>query len=177
MRPFITCLLVVGLLAGVYCYTNFANSVRPEAIEYKATYATGKYSIRLSRTFDCVADTDFGNGNALEVVFKDKKVLQRSDKVDRNEPITVELPDVEVGRNAVYIEANLPSSFSLEFGSGGQTESQSHAMRAEILKDKSVIAKESFWIATGLDSVSGTISFSVKATDENESEKEHDHDH
>ena len=177
MRPFITFLLVVGLLAGVYGYTNFANSVRPPAIEYKATYATGNYSIRLSRTFDCVANVEFGFETALEVVIKKKKVLNRKDKVGRTEPILVELPDVEVGRNAVFVEANLPSSFSLDFDDPGQLESPSHAMKVEILKDKSVIAEETFWIAPGLDSVSGTIAFSVDAIDSQVPEKEHGHDH
>lgn len=177
MRPFITCLLVIGLLAGVYCYTNFANSVRPDAIEYKATYAVGNYSIRLSRTFDCTANTDFGFDTALAVVFKDQKVLHRSDKVDRNESVSVVLPDVEVGRNAVFVEANLPSSFSLDFDDPGQFESPSHAMKVEILKDKSVIAEETFWIAPGLDNVSGTIAFPVDSIDSQDTEKEHGHDH
>ncbi len=175
MRPIISILLAVGLLAGIYCYTNFANSVRPTAIEYKASYASGKYSVRLSRTFDCVANVDFGFDTALEVRFKEEKILHRSDKVLRSEPILIDLPTVELGRNAVYVEANLPSALSADFSGGFDSMgSQSHAMRVEVLKDKTVIAESSFWISSGLDSVTGTIYFSV---DSEEEEKQHDHDH
>lgn len=173
MRPVLTLIIAVSLLSGIYAYTQFADQVRPLQVEYNPEFAETPFSIRLSRTFDCEGNVEFGLGASLLVLFKDKKVLERTDLVVASETIEIELEDVEVGRNSVYFEANLPSlnsgfsSFeetslpSEEASEADPFASKSHAMRVEILQEGVVIEDRSFWIEPGLNSVSGAVEFQV----------------
>ena len=175
MRPVITILIAIFLLSGIYAYTEFANHVRPEPVEYVANYSESRDSVRINRTFDCVGNAEFGMPMSLGLIFKEDKVINREDKVPASEIIEIELPKVEVGRNAIEVFANLPDQFSIDIDEGGEAEfdsfdAKADAMRVELLRDGNVIAQETFWVEPGLNSVSGSLYFEIK--DENNPEAE-----
>ena len=176
MRPVITILIAVVLLAGIYAYTDFANRVRPETVEYKADFSESKYAVRIDRTFDCMGNPDFGLPEALQLIFKEEKVVNRKDRVPAGETIEVDLPNVEVGRNIIEVIANLPSEFAMDFGETGSSgfdsfESKSDALQVVLMRDGNEIAKESFWVEPGLNSVSGSLFFEIEEPREEEQEQ------
>ncbi|MDB4778209.1 hypothetical protein OAG68_02010 [bacterium] len=165
MRPFLTLLIAVVLMAGIFAYTRFAESVRPEPVQYVADFSKSKYSVRLHRTFDCAANTEFQINTSLALNFKDTRI-ERKKNIPSTEQVEFELPGVEVGTNSIYVTANLPTRMALDFEndeniSFNSFQSKAHAMQIELLQDGNVVEQETFWIASGLNSVSGTLHFEI----------------
>ncbi len=170
MRPFLTLLIAIVLMSGIFAYTRFAESVRPEPVQYVADFSKSKYSVRLHRTFDCAANTEFRINTSLVLAFKDTKI-ERKKTIRSTEQVEFELPGVEVGANSFTVTANLPARSALDFENNGNVsfdsyQSKAHAMQIELLQDGNVIEQETFWIASGLNSVSGTLHFEISKESE-----------
>lgn len=169
MRPLFTLLIAIGLMSGIYAYTQFAESVRPEPIQYEADFSASKYLVRIHRTFDCAANPDFRIPNSLILTFKKKEYL-RTEKIAAAEPIEFSLEGVEVGKNSINVVANLPSQLSMDFQdnptpSFDAFRAKAHAMQIELLRDNQVIAAQTYWIDSGLDSVSGSLYFEIEESE------------
>jgi hypothetical protein len=176
MRPIITILIAIFLLAGIYAYTDFANRVRPETVEYQADFSDSKYTVRVNRTFDCMGNAEFGLPQALGLVFKQEDVINREDRVPASETIEVDLPGVEIGRNIIEVVANLPNELAMNFDENGESgfdsfEAKSDAMQVVLMRDGNEIAKETFWVEPGLNSVSGSLYFEIEKLRDEEDEQ------
>ena len=170
MRPVLTILFAVVLMSGIFAYTQFAERVRPEPVQYQADFSDSKYVVRLNRTFDCAGNPEFGLENSLVILFKDQKIA-RTEAVPASEKIEFELPEVEIGRNSIFVEAYVPNQFdSFDEPTFDSFDVRSAAMQIELLRDGVVIAEQTFWIEPGLNSVSGSLSFEIE--DEQLSEDE-----
>ena len=111
MRPILALLLSTLLFSGVYVYTEFAESVRRPPLEIKPKFASGSYSVRIDRTFDCVGDEDWGDVASLVVKFRGEEILRRTDRVPASEAILLDpLQHVEQRENEIYVFANLTNS-------------------------------------------------------------------
>lgn len=162
MRPLLTILFAILLMSGIFAYTKFADSVRPEPVQYQADFSESTYIIRLNRTFDCASKPEFDLKNSLVFMFKDQ-TISRSDLVPSSEKIEFRLPKVEVGRNSVFVEAYLANAID-DFAepSFDSFDVKSNALQIELIRDGSVIEEKTFWVEPGLNSVSGTLYFEIK---------------
>lgn len=155
-------------MSGIFVYTRFADSVRPEPVHYQADFSKSLYRVRLNRTFDCASKSEFDLTTSLLFKFKDESV-SRSDLIPSSERIEFELPKVEIGRNSVFVEAYLAEDLDrFSEPNFDAFDAKQHALQIELLRDGSVIAEKTFWVEPGLNSVSGTMYFEIR--DEMESE-------
>lgn len=162
MRPVLTILFSVVLMSGIFAYTQFAERVRPDPVQYQADFSDSQYVVRLNRTFDCKGNPEFGLENSLVVLFKDQK-FALTDPVPATEKIEFELPEVEVGRNSIFVEAYLPNDLeNFDEPAFDSFDVRSAAMQIELLRDGNVIAQQTFWIEPGLNSVSGSLNFEIE---------------
>ena len=170
MRPFIAILLTASLFAGVYGYTRFVDSVRVPPLEIQPRFASGQYSLRITRTFDCEGDPDF-DVDSLVIRFRGTEILKRSDEIPQNELVEIRpLENVEQLANEVYVSANLkPADDDWD----DEVSQSHHAMRVEVFDGEISIADKTLWLEPGSDSISGTVSFETAVESADDS---HDHD-
>ena len=112
MRPLITLLLVSTLIGGMWAYIQFKESVVRAPAVIKVAFAVQPTKLVIYRTAPIFTD-GFGDP-ALKVSIKDKvvKTIDR-DVVPASEILKIEIPDVEIGKNSVYVAANFsnPDAF------------------------------------------------------------------
>ena len=107
IRPIAALLITILLFAGVYGYTTFVESIRRPPLQVQESFATGEFSVRITRTFDCIGDPDF-DVDSLVVRFRGKDLVRRSDKVPQNEIIEIRpLENVTQLDNELYVAASL----------------------------------------------------------------------
>ena len=173
IRPIAALLITILLFAGVYGYTTFVESIRRPPLQVQESFATGEFSVRITRTFDCIGDPDF-DVDSLVVRFRGKDLVRRSDKVPQNEIIEIRpLENVTQLDNELYVAASLTLADSDDWDDdvareahpdGNQdqpapTESMLGAMRVQVMKGALTVADDTFWQEPGSTSVEGSVSF------------------
>ena len=56
MRPLLALTITFFLIGGVFAYTQFADSVRREAIEYEVDFSRQEYSVEIRKSFSAAPD-------------------------------------------------------------------------------------------------------------------------
>ena len=180
MRPALALLLSVLLFSGVYAYTQFAESVRRPPLQIKPNFASGSYSVRIDRTFDCVGDEDWGDVASLVVKFRGEEILRRTDRVPASEVIRIDpLEHVEQLENEIYVFANLSNSGTVNdwgdepadkdsWEQAGQDEatlpivsSVNHALRIVAKRGDQQLTEKTIWLEPGAMTIEGTLSFAA----------------
>ena len=160
MRPFLTLLIVIGLMAGMGSYINFAKSIQRESQDFSVDYASGKFEVLVERSFECVP-FEIAEVNAIEVRLKGEPVFVSKERL----PVDVEVrfaidEGVELGDNELLIVANR------DFLSEGLA-----AIKTTVLWNDIPIKTQTITAEPGLEMVTGTVLFHVD--DAQESDHEH----
>lgn len=144
-------------MGGMYGYLDFANRVRRPAVKYKAEFSSASYALEIERTFDCVGD-EIVELSAIEVRFRGKTIYQTMDALPASAPLKIAIPDgVELGENELAVTANR------DLG-----ETSLAVMRVTLFQDDVEIRTEAIVSEPDLETVSGTVSFTIEreASDE-----------
>lgn len=112
MRPLITILMVVTLISGMWAYVEFKNSVVRPPREIIVDFAEKETTLLIRRSAPLYDGGGLG-GPALSVEIKGKTVLEINRAIAADETIEVKIPDVEIGKNSINVQANFedPESF------------------------------------------------------------------
>lgn len=162
MRPFLTLLIVIGLMVGTGSYIKFANSIQRESQEFSVDYATGKFEVLVQRSFECVP-FEIAEVNALEVRLKGKTVYVSKENVPVDAEVRFSIDEgVEIGDNEILIVANR------DFLSEGLA-----AIQTTVLWNEIPIKTETITAEPESEMVSGTVVFHVDDAQDLESEHEH----
>lgn len=155
MRPLITILLVCFLIGGMYGYLKFADSVKRPDANYQATPEQKVVSAEIQRSAALYADSGF-DLVALKVDFKGKTILEEKNTVTADQPISVELPDVEKGLNTISVLANFedPEKFLSDTPSPSL-----YAMDVVIRVDGNEVQRQTFTSPTSTTPVGGQVKF------------------
>ncbi len=155
MRPLITILLVSFLIGGMYGYLKFADSVKRPDANYKATPEQKTVTVDIHRSATLYADAGF-DVDALKVDFKNKTILQNQSNVPADEPISIELPEVEKGRNTISVFANFedPEKFLSDAPSPSL-----FAIDVVIGVDGDEIHRQTFSNQTSITPIGGQVTF------------------
>ncbi len=170
MRPAITILIFTILMLGIFSYTRFAESVRPSPPTFLIKKATGVYTLKVTRTFDC-EQNEFGE--SLLVQFKNQVLLSRKDTVPASELLNIPPLDVvELGGNIIYVEANINADIDFDsfddapasFDANSEWE-QPRAMKIEVFRDGNLLAEKTIWSSQGITKISDSIEFTARKID------------
>ncbi len=160
MRPLITILLVCFLIGGMYGYLKFADSVKRPDANYQATPEQKIVTAEIHRSAPLYADAGFDVA-ALKVDFKNETLLQEQNNVPADQPISIELPEVEKGRNTVGVFANFedPEKFLSDTPSPSL-----FAIDVVIRVDGNEIQRQTFSSQTSTTPVGGQVTFDTTVT-------------
>ncbi len=159
MRPLLTIMMVTLLIGGMWAYVKFKDSVsRPRAV-VKVEYSKKPTRLVVLRSASLFDGGGLG-GPAVEVSIKSRQVLKLERTVSAEEVIEVDLPDVEVGKNTVYVAVNFedPDAFLSD-----QKPLSLYAMEAVILQGSRQLHRQTF-TSTEPFIVGGDILFEVPPT-------------
>lgn len=150
MRPLLTLLIVISLMAGTGAYIRFANSIQRESQDFTTDYATGKFEVLVERSFECLP-FEIAEVNALEVRLKGKAVYVSKNNVPIDSEIRFSIDaGVEIGDNEILVLANR------DFLSEGLA-----AIKTTVLWNDIPIQTEIITADPESEMVSGTILFHV----------------
>jgi len=112
MRPLLTLLMVALLIGGTWGYVKFKNSVSRPATVVETTFSKKPTRLIILRSAPLFDGGALG-GPAVEVSIKSKPFFTLNRTVAPEEPIEIEIPDVEVGKNTVNVAVNFedPEAF------------------------------------------------------------------
>ena len=115
MRPIITLLIVVLLIGGMWLYVDFKNSVVRPPTEVAVELAEKKTTLLIRRSAPLYDGGGLG-GPALTVSIKDQTVLELKRTIASVEVVEIEIPNVEIGKNTINVQANFedPEAFLSE---------------------------------------------------------------
>lgn len=154
MRPVLTLLGTVLLLASIYAYTEFAQRVKNSATSFVLKEARGEYSATITCTLDCAANPDF-DLPAIEVRLADQILLARQESLPRMTQLVIEsLPQVVLGRNEVIVLGNFAARNEVQ-----ATANEQGCLRIQIFQDGAPIAEQTFWTEPGQPMVVGAVMF------------------
>ena len=160
MRPFLALAITFFLIGGVFAYTQFADSVRREAVEYKVDFSRQEYSVEIRKSFAAAPDPIFG-APSLKVKFKGEEILSRTDVIPAVETIEIRpLEGVEVGDNELFISVNQESA-----------EAALAVVLVTVKEDDIPVTEVTLTATPGLPVVSGSVQFQTTKSNRD------DHDH
>jgi hypothetical protein len=112
MRPLLTLLMVALLIGGTWSYIKFKNSVSRPASVVETKFSQKPTRLKILRSAPLFDGGALG-GPAVEVAIKSNSFLTINRSVPPDEPIEVEIPDVEIGKNTVNVAVNFedPEAF------------------------------------------------------------------
>ena len=105
MRLIATLLIVCFLIGGMYAYLKFADSVVRPNSNFQPVAETKTITAEINRSATLYADSGFDIAS-LKVTLADQVVLASDSTIAADEELEVELPNVERGRNTIFIQAN-----------------------------------------------------------------------
>ncbi len=170
MRPLLTLLMVALLIGGTWGYVKFKNSVSRPASVVETKFSQKPTRLVILRSAPLFDGGALG-GPAIEVAIKSKSFLTLNRTVLPEEPIEVEIPDVEVGKNTVNIAVNFedPEAFLSE------TKPFSlYAMEVIISQGSRELHRQTFTSAEPFI-VGGDVLFRVEADQSRVGQDSHDH--
>ncbi len=155
MRPFITILLVCFLIGGMYGYLKFADSVKRPVSNYQATPESKTVTAEIQRSATLYADTGF-DLLALKIDYKGQTILQLEDTLTADQPVSVELPEVEKGLNTISVLANFedPEQFLSDTPAPSL-----YALDVVILVDGNEVHRQTFSSPTSTTPIGGQVKF------------------
>lgn len=155
MRPLITLLLICFLIGGMYGYLKFADSVKRPDSNYQATPEQKSVSVAIQRSATLYADSGF-DVVALKVDFQGKTILEENDTVTADQPVSIELPEVEKGLNTISVLANFedPEKFLSDAPSPTL-----YAMDVVIRVDGNEVQRQTFTSPTSTTPIGGQVKF------------------
>ena len=160
MRPILALVITFCLIGGVFAYTQFADSVRREAIEYKVDFSRQQYSVEIRKTFVAAPDPIFATPS-LKVKFKGDEILSRTDVIPATETIEIRpLEGVEVGDNELFISVNQELS-----------EASLAVVMVTVKEDDIPVTETTITATPGLPVVSGSVLF--QSTQLNRDDQDH----
>ena len=170
MRLLVALVIPLILFGSVYAYVEFAERIRPAASQSTVPIDEANWTVRIERTFDCRGDADFGTP-AIKVQFRGRDLLARSGLVKATEAITVDLSDVELGANDLYVETQVVARLGLEAGDSEFDSASSSepvkqppaAMRVRVFRNRQAVADKTFW-QESTRRIVGTVEFSSSST-------------
>jgi len=161
VRPIYAILISIGLIAGVYYYIQFSDSVRREPPELQIDYAQGEYTIEIVQSFDCTGDPIF-ESESLKVMFKGETIFANSDPIPKDEATLItNVQGVEAGENEIFVSANMEAPTD---GLG--------AMKVTVKRNDTPVAEKLLTSEPGLSAVSGAVVFTIEDSEDHD---EHDH--
>ena len=115
MRPIITLLIVALLIGGMWLYVDFKNSVVRPPTEVVVKLAEKKTTLLIRRSAPLYDGGGLG-GPALTVSIKGETILKLERTIKTDEVVEIEIPDVELGKNTINVQANFedPEAFLSE---------------------------------------------------------------
>ena len=165
LRPILAILITAGLLIGTYSYISFANSVRHEPVQIHVDYASGDFSIKIERSFDCAGHPIFKSKESLKVLFKGEKVYGNTGTVPADEAVEIKkISGVEAGENEIFVSANMASASS---GLG--------VIKVTVSRNDIPISEELITSKPGLTAVGGPIVFTIPDDSADAKEEKHQH--
>ena len=160
MRPILALAITFFLIGGVFAYTQFADSVHREVIEFNVDFSRQEYSVEILKTFVAAPDPIFV-APSLKVKFKGEEILSRTDVIPAAETIEIRpLEGVEVGDNELFISVNQESS-----------EASLAVVLVTVKEDDIPVAEATITAVPGLPVVSGSVLFQTTQSNRD------DHDH
>ena len=155
MRPLITILLVSFFIGGMYGYLKFADSVKRPDANYQSTPEQNVVTAEIHRSATLFADAGFDVA-ALKIDYKNETILQQRSNVPADETISIELPEVEKGRNTVGVFANFenPEKFLSDTPSPSL-----FAIDVVIRVDGDEIHRQTFSSQTSITPIGGQVTF------------------
>ena len=177
MRPLITLLMVSTLIGGMWAYIQLKESVVRAPAVVRVAYAAQPTKLVIHRTAPLYTD-GFGDP-ALKVSIKNKlvKTIQR-EVVPASEVLEIEIPDVEIGKNSVYVAVNFsnPNAFLQD-----EPAPSLYAFEVTVVYGQTTLTRKTF---TSSDAfvLAADVLFEVPAQTGDRSadsnpENHHDHDH
>lgn len=155
MRPFITILIVVCLIGGMYGYLKFTDTVKRPDANHQTVSETKEITVEIKRSSTLFADSDF-DIVALKVEFKDQMVTKVGTDIPAHDTVVVTLPNVESGLNTVNVLGNFDNP--QQFLSSSMPPSL-FAMEVIVRADQIEIARQLFSSSSSALPVGGQVSF------------------
>lgn len=169
MRFIAIIIIWVVLIGGLKLFLNHRQALIPMQTLTR-NHATGQYRLELTSTFTAKEDpfalqvTENSTSSAVVIQLGGKNLFPANRSIEAGKALEITpLPDLVVGLNEFYIEANPPTDQA----------QQSQALRLRLFQDDHLIDQKSFWSEPG-GRLAGTFTVTIAET---LSQEHDDHDH
>lgn len=160
------------LIAGTWFYTSFADSIRRQPAEIVPQIDDSRWTMKIERTFDCVPDPVSAT-TALSVKLKGETVFESTEAIPKSKELSInKLPDIERGRNDLFIQANVATLDDFEFSA----EESPAALRVLLIRGTTTMLDRTFWLESGQTSIEELVDFQAPAGVAKDRDDQHDHE-